>query len=188
MNPLILVSDVDGVLTSDQKGFWGQCNLYNGFPQRGMDDIEFAKCKFFSERDNWCLEMLKGKVLLVSQDPWNQLYADHKGLPICIFKGGPGERFTAMRDFAKKHFHFDDFDYVYLGDSMSDWICLSNAVLGFVPSDCSEFLRMKICAQGKTVARLNSNGGHGCLEDALLFMRQKYHEFIQRLGLEGLIP
>jgi 3-deoxy-D-manno-octulosonate 8-phosphate phosphatase KdsC-like HAD superfamily phosphatase len=69
-------------------------------------------------------------------------------------------------------------EYIYIGDSLTDYDCLANSKLGFIPANASQFLKIKIkkAYPGRLtkftnnmtenpIIQLDSHGGHGCLEE-----------------------
>lgn len=181
---ITIYSDVDGVLTTPFKTYDGQ---------------RFSKQ--YSDRDAYAINVLKPWLVLISQDPTNRAWAEHKGIEFVHANTDSSEgKFKALCD----HWYSerkgktvewsdpdnppDDVynilrpDYIYIGDSPYDWDCLKNARYGFIPLDGSTILKRQ-ASTVDYVHILNRQGGCGCLEEFLeLMMTRFWKELFPKLN------
>jgi len=164
MRNFLIYVDMDGVLTPCQKLFHCREERSNKSDSRWF--------KTYSDRDSYVMRLMKDDLVFISNDRRNQHYADYKGHKFCYVSHDryKDKYYGLAADWEKRvangEVEGDPFTprYFYIGDAPFDWLCLKNAIHGFVPSDCSTILCQKVYASGGQITRLNESGGDGCLE------------------------
>ncbi len=173
MRDCLIYADIDGVLTPCQKLF--HCTRAGGAPV-----VEDRWYKTYSDRDSYVMLMMKDDLVFISNDKRNEHYTDYKGHKFCYVSHAKDKYFGLAADWEQRvhngEVEGDPFtpNYFYIGDAPFDWLCLKNAIHGFMPADCSAVLCEKVHKSNCNMTFLHENGGDGCLEGMMLnlFARQ----------------
>lgn len=162
----LIFSDCDGVLTPPLKTL--ECT----FVRDTYEHRDQRWAKDYSDRDSWVIERLRDVFVVISTDARNEHWAKHKGLTF-VCPGEP-DKVEMLRAHWRERVESGDVEgdpdkpvYIYLGDSPQEWECLTSSVLGFIPSDASQLLQRK-AANVRKVRLLESRGGEGCVEEAIM--------------------
>ncbi len=171
----LVYCDIDGVMTPCQKLFHCRPNRSNAVDSRWY--------KTFSDRDSYVMRLMKNDLVFISNDRRNKYYADYKGHEFCFVDHADGDKYNGLkRDWAERVQNGEvegDPDvprYFYIGDAPFDWLCLTKAIHGFLPADCSKILFKKALPHEK-LTRLPDKGGEGCLEGMMYNLSIRQTEF-----------
>jgi len=177
MRDFLIYADIDGVLTSCQK-------LFHCVPKSPCDMQDRRWFKTYSDRDSYVMRLMKDDLVFISNDRRNQHYADYKGHKFCYVSHDryKDKYYGLAADWEKRvangEVEGDPFTprYFYIGDAPFDWLCLKNAIHGFMPSDCSVVLyhKWKSDVTGLHITRLDTKGGEGCLEEMVYAMMRRH--------------
>lgn len=182
MKDLLIYADIDGVLTPCQKLFHCRPNRSNAIDSRWY--------KTFSDRDSYVMRLMKDDLVFISNDQRNKHYTYYKGHKFCYVSHDKDKYYGLAADWQKRvengEVEGDPFTprYFYIGDAPFDWLCLINAIHGFVPRDCSPILQMKLTAYNG-ITRLPTSGGQGCLETMIceMWAKQEQYPDVAKLGV-----
>ena len=182
---LLLVSDMDGVISKKQKTWYLTDGEFVG------GDKHLAKAKSICDHDQHIARMLGQRMVFISGDPEiNKDIAERWKVPFVHANTFKGDKYDSLCMYWKdvlKRDGLPDGKYAYVGDSMPDLKCLQNASIGFVPADASIILDKALIDTNTHVRRLKSNSGEGVLEEFFLeatrsdseWTRQEIQTFLQ---------
>lgn len=201
MRNFLIYADIDGVLTPCQKLFHCVNQKQTVFPfdeniESAPDFPELRWFKTFSDRDSYVMRLMKDDLVFISHDRRNRYFVDYKSHKFCFVDHADGDKFNGLkRDWAERVQNREvegDPDkprYFYIGDAPFDWLCLKHSIIGFMPQDASQMLKLKakktrelsdllvrhmpngepVCVLGRYTL-LNSNGGAGCIEEMMYYI------------------
>lgn len=177
MRDFLVYADIDGVLTPCQKLF--RCTEKWHAVDNNIEDRWY---KTYSDRDSYVMLMMKDDLVFISNDRRNEYYADYKGHKFCYVSHSKDKYFGLAADWGERvhngEVEGDPFTprYFYIGDAPFDWLCLKNAIHGYLPEDCSTVLFNRALPD-EHFTRLQTKGGEGCLESMMYNMSIRLNKF-----------
>lgn len=178
MSNILVVSDVDGVITSSEKGFYleeKESYVEGGYsfskdykihiePTHSYKTKELKKVKFYSDHDSAILSLYKDCVVFISHDnDLNREWAKRKEVPFIYVPEGE-EKYCVLKGYLKT-LNIDE--YVYIGDTIKDYKCLFHAKYGYYPLDVATSLKNKIWSC-EHITEVPRNGGAGVLDHVII--------------------
>lgn len=141
-----IFSDIDGVVTLVQKGFYIDSNN------------KLCKVKMFSDADSAIIHKFGRSLTFISHDAQiNKEWAQRHKVPFIHVQQGESKLYYILKNKSKKY------QYIYIGDTLYDYECLFQAKIGYIPQDASTSLIRKIEYRPNIII-VPKNGGCGILD------------------------
>ena len=179
-----IFTDFDGVLTTKRK-LWNEWSPQETALSKLSRKLGISKdarsshlvkklsvSKEVCDHDSFAVSVIKDSLIIISgDDRINKAWAKRQGVPFIDTSAiKHQEKLVFLEEYCKKN---NISEFAYIGDSVPDLNCLLKAKYPFIPNDASYLLKYSLDRSNKNYIKLDCNGGHGCLDEAI------YHLIMQ---------